>query len=80
MTRETTDLKRIQAPGATLTHEAENAANIIRKNRTSEPSAIDEARNLEDLLFLIGKFLCALQIARGDILWVLPRVTLINLK
>jgi hypothetical protein len=80
MTTETTNIERIQAPGATLAHEAENAANVIRKNRTSEPGAIDEARSLEDLLFLIGEFLCALRIVRRDILWVLPGATLINLE
>jgi hypothetical protein len=62
MTRETTDTKGIQAPGAALANEAENAANVVRKDRTSEPSAIDEARRLEDLLFLIGDFLCALRV------------------
>ena len=80
MIRETTDTKGIQAPGAALANKAENAANVVRKDRTSEPRAIDEARRLEDLLFLIGDFLCALRITRGDIIWVLPRVTLINLK
>jgi hypothetical protein len=57
MPRETTDTKGIQAPGAALTNETENAANVVRKNRTSEPRAIDEARCLKDLLFLIGDFL-----------------------
>jgi len=79
MTRETTDTKGIQGPGAALANEAENAANVVRKDRTSEPSAIDEARRLENLFFLIGDFLCAFPI-HGDINWVLPRVTLINLK
>jgi hypothetical protein len=80
MTRGTTDIKGIQAPSATLANEAENAANVVRKDRTSEPRAIDETRNLKDLLFLVGDFLCALRIPQGDIIWVLPGVTLINLK
>ena len=80
MTRETTDTKRIQAPGAALTNEAENAGNVVRKDRASEPRAIDEARRLEDLLFLIGDFLYALRLIQGDISWVLPLITLINLK
>jgi hypothetical protein len=57
MSRGTTDIKGIQSPGATLAHKAENAANVIRKDRTSEPRAIDEARSLKDFLFLIGEFL-----------------------
>jgi hypothetical protein len=80
MTRETTDTKGIQAPGAALANEAENAANVVRKDCTSEPRAIDEARRLENLLFLIGDFLYALRLIQGDIIWVLPRITLINLK
>ena len=80
MIRETTDTEGIQAPGATLANEAEDAANVVRKDRTSEPRAIDEARRLEDLLFLIGNLLYAVRILQGDIIWVLPRATLINLK
>jgi hypothetical protein len=80
MTRETTYSKGIQAPGAALANEAENAANVVRKDRTSEPRAIDEACYLEDLLFLIGDFLCALRVSQGDIIWARPRITLINLK
>ncbi len=57
MPRGTTDTKGIQAPGAALANETENAANVVRKNRTSEPRAIDEARCLKDLFFLIGNFL-----------------------
>ena len=80
MTKETTNTKWIQAPGAALANEAENAANVVGKDRTSEPRAIDEARRLEDLFFLIGDFLYALRLIQGDIIWVLPRITLINLK
>jgi hypothetical protein len=80
MTRGTTDTKGIQAPGAALANEAENAANVVRKNRTSEPRAIDKARSLEDLLFLVGDFLCALRLVNWDIIWVLPHITLINLQ
>jgi hypothetical protein len=80
MTRETTNTKGIQAPAAALANEAENAANVVRKDRTSEPRAIDEARRLEDLLFLIGNFLYALRLIQGDVIWILPRITLINLK
>jgi hypothetical protein len=80
MTTDTTDTKGIQAPGAALANEAENAANVVRKDRTSEPRAIDEACYLEDLLFLIGNFLQTLLIVQGDIIWILPRITLINLK
>jgi hypothetical protein len=80
MTRETTDIKGIQAPGAALANEAKDAANVVRKDRTSEPRAINEARRLEDLLFLVGDFLYALRLIQGDIIWVLPRITLINLK
>jgi hypothetical protein len=65
MTRETTNTKGIQAPAAALANEAENAANVVRKDRTSEPRAIDEARRLEDLLFLIGDFLYALRLIQG---------------
>jgi hypothetical protein len=80
MTTDTTNTKGIQAPGAALANEAQNAANVVRKDCTSEPRAIDEACRLEDLLFLIGDFLCTLRIVQGDIIWVLPRITLINLK
>jgi len=76
---ETTDTKGIQAPGAGPANEAENAANVVRKDRTSEPRAIDETRRLEDLLFLIGDFLRALRVAHRDIIWVLPLITLIYL-
>jgi hypothetical protein len=79
MIRETTDSKGIQAPSAALANKAENAANVVRKDRTSEPSAIDETRRLKDLLFLIGDLLCALRVIQGDIIWILPCITLINL-
>lgn len=77
--RETTNAKRIQAPSTALANEAENAANVVRKDRTSEPRTIDEAGCLEELLFLIGDFLCAMRLLQGDIIWVPPRITLINL-
>jgi hypothetical protein len=80
MTRETTDTKGIQAPGAALANEAENAANVVCKHGTSEPRAIDEARRLKDLLFLGVDFLLAMRVLQGDIIWVLPRTTLINLN
>jgi hypothetical protein len=78
-TREATDFKGIQGPGAALANEAENAANVVGKYRTSEPRAIDEARRLEYLLFLIADFILAVLI-HEDIIWVLPRITLINLE
>ena len=80
MIKETTDTKGIQAPGAALANEAKNTANVVRKDRTSEPRAINEARRLENLLFLIGDFLCALRLIQGDIIWIRPRITLINFK
>jgi hypothetical protein len=80
MTRETTDTKGIQAPGAALANETKNTANVVRKDRTSKPRTIDEARCLEDLLFLTGDFLYTLRFLQGDVIWVLPRITLINLK
>jgi hypothetical protein len=80
MTGETTDTKGIQAPGAALANEAKDAANVVRKDRTSEPRAINKARLLEDLLFLVGDFLYGVRIIQADIIWVLPRITLINLK
>jgi hypothetical protein len=72
--------RTLKAPGAALANEAENAANVVRKDGTSEPSAIDETRRLKDLLFLSGDFLLALRVLQGDIIWVLPRTTLINLN
>lgn len=79
-TRETTDTKGVQAPGAALANKAENAANVVRKDGTSKPRAIDKARRLEDFLFLISDFLLAMRFLQRDIIWVLPRVTLVDLE
>jgi hypothetical protein len=48
-----TYIKGIQAPGTTLPNEAENAANVIRKDDAREPGAVDEPCSLEDLFVLI---------------------------
>jgi hypothetical protein len=81
MTKGTTDTKGIQAPGATLATEAENAAKVIRKDRTSKPRAIDETRSLKDLLILILNLRCALRILQVNSFWgIRPGVTLIYLK
>lgn len=76
----TTNTKGIQAPSATLANEAENAAKVIRKDGISEPRAINEACSLKDLLVLIINLLLAFRVRQGVILWILPGVTLIDLK
>jgi hypothetical protein len=81
MTSGTTDTKGIQAPGATLANEAENATKVIRKDRTSKPRAIDETRGLKDFLILIIDLRPALRILQVNSFWgVRPGATLINLK
>ena len=57
MSKGTTNTEGIQAPGATLADEAENAAEVIRKDGTSEPRAVDKACSLEDLFILIMNLL-----------------------
>lgn len=72
-----TNTKDIQAPGAALANEAENAAKIIGKNYTREPRTIDEARSLENFLVLPQS---TLRIARRYFIRVCPRVPLVDIE
>jgi hypothetical protein len=63
-----------------LANEAKNTAEVIGKDRTSKPRAVDEMRCVEDVLVLNGNLPLALGIVRGDIIWVLVGGALVNLK
>ena len=63
-----------------MTHEAENAAKIIRKHYAREPRTVDEACSLENFLILRGEFQFTLRVAQRNFIWVGPSIALINLK
>lgn len=45
--------KRRERPRAAIPHEAQNVAEVVREDDAREPRAVAQARDLEDLLFLL---------------------------
>jgi hypothetical protein len=63
-----------------LTAKTENAAEVIGKDGSSKPSAVDESRGLENVFVLIRNLLSTLGITQGDAFGFRIRLTFVNFK
>ena len=50
-----THSKRVQAPAAALAHQTKDSAEVVRKDRRTEPGTVDQPSSLEKLLLLRQK-------------------------
>ena len=75
-----THSERIQTPIAALATKTENAAEIIREDGSSKPSAVDKPRSLENVFVLISDLLSTVRISQWDAFGFRIRLTFVNFK
>jgi hypothetical protein len=63
-----------------LANQTENAAEVIRKDDTRKPTAVDESRGMENIFVLIRDLLRTLGIIQGDLFGFLISLAFIDLK
>jgi hypothetical protein len=63
-----------------LATKTENAAEVIGKDDSSKPSAVDKSRGLENVFILIRDLLSTVRFTQGDALGFRIRLTFVNFK
>lgn len=69
-------LKRVEGPRDPHAHEPEDCGEVVREDDVREPSAVDEARGLEERFVLLGEFV-GMVLEFGD---VFPCFALVDLE
>ena len=70
----------VQAPGISLSDQAKDGREIVRKDNETEPTAVDRPRSLEDLIVLLNNKIGTIwEIGRNGT-WVSPRSAFIDLQ
>ena len=70
----------VQAPSITFPDQAKNGREVVGENDETEPAAVDQPSDLEDLFFLLDDGVGTVFRAGWDGIRVLPRSALVDLQ